>query len=542
MPLRVALSLFVALTTAPAFAQNTGQSELQPAFYSGITDGASLERTVEQHLTRVDALLSEILKVEGARTAANTLQPYDRIGNELSSAGALATVMARLHPDSQFRSTAEALARKVSARGTDLGLHPELYAALRAVPMTALLPAAKHLLEKELRDFRLNGADGPESVRARVKQLRDELQATAQEFSRNLLNGQRTIVASSAEAEGLPADFVSARADATGAVRLTTDDVDVQPVLMYARSAALRERLQRERWRVATPANVQTLSRMIALRHQLAATLGFPNWAEYHAQTRMANSRAAVATFIERVTTAARPAAQREYAGLLHRKQQDDPAATAIYPWDRTYYSELVRRASYNFDSQTVRPYLPYDRVRTGVLDIASRLFDVQFRAAVLPTWHPDVETFEVRRGDRLLGRIYLDVHPRAQKANSGASVSNVRSGLAPVQIPEIVLTASVPGGANDRPGLMTHDQVRTLFHEFGHLIHGIVGGQGAWSGLNGFGIEPDAVEAPSTMLEEWIWDPATLATFARHYQTGEPIPSALVEQMRRAGDFGVRP
>lgn len=536
----VPLLLLIGPFITPATAQTAQPTTLDDPFYAGITDDTSLERAVEQRLARADAWLQQVLAVPGPRTVANTLQPYDRMNSELNAAASLATVMARLHPSEAMRSAAEKLARKVSVAGTDISLRPELYAALRAIPTDGLPADAKQLLSRELRDFRLVGADRPDDVRTRLKQLRADLQLAAQDFNRNLLTGQRAISVSTAELDGLPADFIAARRrDASGMVRITTDDVDVQPVLMYARNAAVRERLQRERWRVATPENIDAMTRLVTIRYQIATTLGFPNWAEYHAQRRMASSAATVATFLERVRTAARPAAEQEYAHLLARKRQDDAAATTLYAWDRTYYGELVKRASYNFDSQQVRPYFPYDRVRAGILDIAARMFDVSFRPVTLPVWHPDVETFEVRRGTQLLGRIYLDIHPRAQKANSGASAATVRGGLAGSQIPEVVLTASVPGGPADQPGLMTHDQVRTVFHEFGHVMHAILGGQGPWAGLNGIQIEPDAAEAPSTMLEEWIWDPATLATFARHYQTGEPIPGSLVEQMRRAGDFG---
>jgi thimet oligopeptidase len=321
---------------------------------------------------------------------------------------------------------------------------------------------------------------------------------------------------------------------------LSTDDADLRPVLLYAKAEALRRQLQMERWNVAAPANVAVLGRMLTLRYQIASLLGFSSWADYHAQTRMAGSATAISAFLDKANDASRAQATREYSELLTQKQRDTPDATIVNSWDRPYYEEVVRRSSYDFDSQAVRPYFPYERVRAGIMEVAGRLFDMTFRRVPnLPTWDPSVESWEVLRGQTVLARLYLDVHGRAHKSSTEAWSGSVHRGVAGRQLPEIVLAASVPGGVSGDPGLLTHEQVRTLFHEFGHVIHAIVAGRGPWYRLNGIDVEPDAAEVPSTMLEEWMWDPNTLSMFARHYLTGEPIPPDKVERMRRAAEFG---
>jgi len=174
------------------------------------------------------------------------------------------------------------------------------------------------------------------------------------------------------------------------------------------------------------------------------------------------------------------------------------------------------------------------------VLRVTSTIFGVTYRPVTgVPVWHPSVRVYEMREGDRIVGRVYLDLHPRANKTASGATTFTVRAGREGRSLPEVVLAASLPGNQAGDPGLMTHDEVRTLFHEFGHVVHRLSGGHQPWGGLSSIPMERDFTEAPSQMLEEWIWDPKTLATFARHYQTGEPIPAALVQQMRRASEFG---
>jgi len=308
---------------------------------------------------------------------------------------------------------------------------------------------------------------------------------------------------------------------------------------MYATSSELRRRMMVATYNVAAPENVAVLDRILRARAEIARLLGYRNWAAYDTQVRMAGDEKTVSAFIDRVVTAARPRATRELAALTRRKQQDSPGSM-LTTWDRLYYSELVRRSSYNFDSQVVRPYFPFDRVLDGVLRLTSTIFGITYRQVMdVPVWHPSVRVYEMHDGNRMVGRLYLDLHPRANKTASGATTFTVRGGREGTMLPEVVLAASLPGNQPGDPGLMTHDEVRTLFHEFGHVVHRLSGGHQPWYGLSSIAMERDFTEAPSQMLEEWAWDPKTLATFAKHYQTGEPIPAALVQQMRRASEFG---
>jgi thimet oligopeptidase len=280
------------------------------------------------------------------------------------------------------------------------------------------------------------------------------------------------------------------------------------------------------------------LDRLIARRDELAHLLGFTSWADYITADKMVSSAANASAFIDRVAEASRSAAQADYRRLLERKRQDDPSATAVNRWEASYLRELVRRSAYDFDSQKVRPYFPYDAVKQGVLDLSSRLFGITFRRVTVPVWDPSVEAYEMFEGGRRVGRFYLDMHPRPGKFSHAAHFA-IRSGVGGQALPEGALICNLPGGTPGDPGLMSHDDVRTVFHEFGHLLHAQLGGRGRWMGQSGVKTEWDFVEAPSQMLEEWIEDPAVLATFAHHYQTAEPIPADLVRQMNRAEAFG---
>jgi thimet oligopeptidase len=252
----------------------------------------------------------------------------------------------------------------------------------------------------------------------------------------------------------------------------------------------------------------------------------------------MVGNAQTISSFIDQLATASRPAADREYQMLLALAKKDRPGLTDISVSDRQYYFEQLRKTAFDFDSQSARPYFPYDRVQQGVLDVAAKLFNVTFRPAKdAVVWDPSVVAFDVFDGDRQLGRIYLDMHPRPGK-DQWFSSDPILDGKRGQQLPEVSLICNFSGGKPGEPGLMTYSEVTTFFHEFGHLMHWIFQGQQQWAGYSG-NLESDFVEAPSQMLEEWMHDPKVLATFARHYQTNEPIPADLVTRANRADAFG---
>jgi thimet oligopeptidase len=535
--LRLVCAALFCLSAAalPARAQDVAPAP----FTAGISTPETFKAVVDTRIGRARELLNTLLAVTERRTVANTLQPYDDMWGELFAARGQASVFTSNHPDERMRKMGEELNRGVSALIAEIPLRPDIYAALNGIDLSQADAATRYYIDRELKDFRLAGVDKPEPTRQRIQQLRDELTQLMDTFNRNIRDERgRVVLTSVAELEGLPADFIARHApDATGAITLATDAVDSRPVLTYAKSADLRRRMLLETYSVA-PQNLEVLARMLRVRSDLASLLGFPNWAAFDLATRMAGTVEAASGFIDRVVTASGPTATREFGELVRRKQQDAPGSTFDI-WDRNYYSELVRKSSYDFDSRTVRPYFPFSQVMQGVLDVTGRIFGVTYTPISVDVWHPSVAVYEMRADGRLMGRLYLDLHPRPNKAASGANVNTVRYGQAGRSIPEAVLTASLPGGQSGDPGLMTHDDVRTLFHEFGHVVHRLIGGHQPWQRLSSVSMERDFGEAPSQMLEEWIWDPATLATFAKHYQTGEPIPARLVRQMRRASDFG---
>ena len=534
MPLR-----YLALAATLVAPIDPPDTENQP-FWTGHPDAAAFEKRLEGRLARAREILDRLVAVAGRRSIPNTLAQYDHLMRELDRAASEASLIRNVHPDSALRQAADRSEQRVSALATEISLDRRVFQALEALDLDQADPVTRHYVGRIRRDFRLAGVDKDPATRARIKTLRDELVVIGQEFDRNIRDDVRTIdVASAAELDGLPADFIAAHPPgADGGIQLTTDYPDVLPVLTYARSGDLRRRVRAEFDNRAYPKNMAVLDRMIATRHALARLLGFDSWADYALADKMVGSAANASAFIDRVVAASKDAAEREYRTLLRRKRQDHRGATGIHRWETGYLRELVRRSDYDFDSQQVRPYFPYERVRQGVLDLSARLFGVSFRKMTdAPVWHPSVEAWEMLEDGVLVGRFYLDMHPRPGKYGHAAHF-RVRTGTTDGALPESVLVCNFPGGKPGEPGLMDHSDVQTFLHEFGHLMHSQLARQ-RWAGVSGVRTEWDFVEAPSQMLEEWGWDPAVLASFARHHETGEPIPAELVRRLKRATDFG---
>jgi thimet oligopeptidase len=538
----IALCAFCATSVVPAalFAVEY-TTPVAPPFWAGRPDSGGFRALAQGELKAARSALDRLLEVKGPRTIENTLAPYNDALLHADNAAYASNLVESVHPDSTVRAVAEEETRASSKFLNDLGLNRAVYDALSALEVRGLDPSTRFCVEKTLRDFRLSGVDKDEATRKKVAALREELVAIGQEFDKNIRNDSRTItLQSAAELDGLPEDYIKAHPPGPdGKITLSIEYPDFFPVMSYAKKSGVRKRLLHEFLNRAYPSNMPALDRMIAKRYELARLLGFKSWAEYATRDKMIQSDKNVASFIERLRGLTLKRAQEEYATYLKRKQEDEPGATALNQWDRRYYGELIRKRDYNFDAQQARPYFPFEEVKEGILSSTSKLFGVTYkRIANADVWDPSVEAYEVWEDGRMIGRFYLDLHPRPGKYNHAANFG-IRNGVEGIQIPEAALICNFPGGKEGDPGLMEHGDVVTFFHEFGHLLHAVFGGHQRWEPISGIATEWDFVEAPSQMLEEWCWNAGVLQTFAKHHQNHEPIPTEMVERMRRADWFG---
>lgn len=492
-----------------------------------------INERAEAALTRAREL-ADGLKAQPPADALATLRIWDDVTLALHGTSGLSSLLANVHPVEAARTAAESAELAAQKLSTELSQDAALFAVFDALDAAGLDPLAARFLTKILLDFRRAGVDKDEATRARLKEINERLMELDQEFSRIARDDVRSVHVSPDRLGGLPPDFVEAHpAGEDGLVTITTDYPDSLPVFEYADDADLRLELRTAFLNRGYPASDAVLHEMFDLRHELATTLGYPDWASYDAEVKMIGSGPAIPEFIDKIAEAAREPGRRDLAILLERYRQDHPDAERVSLADAGYYRNLVFADRFDLDTQLVRTYFDFAKVRAGLLDVTGRLFGVRYQQVQVPLWHEEVTAYDVIRlaDDRTLGRIYLDLHPREGKYKHAAQF-DLAPGVAGKSVAEGVLVC------NFSRKLMEHDHVVTLFHEFGHLVHHILGGQGEWTRFAGVATEWDFVEAPSQMLEEWAWDPAILASFATN-EAGEPIPAELVAKMRAAEEFG---
>lgn len=514
-------------------------------------DPASIAAATDEAIARARAGFAAVKS--GTLSGLDRLDAYDDAMAVLANTADPVDLVAATHPDEATRTAAEAAKQRLATVRTEASLDRELYDALASIDLDAIAdPGTRHYLTVTLREFRRAGVDRDEATRARVRELQEELVAIGQAFDRNIRTDTRSAKLPVTALDGLPEDYVRTHPPGPdGLVTITTDYPDILPFLTYSRDAAARELMWRLFRQRGHPANIEVLRRMLQVRHELATLLGYSSWADYAAENKMIGSAANIAGFIERIAEAARGRAERDYERLLARKRVDEPEATAVAPWDASYLDDRIKAEQLNFDTQALRPYFEYGRVKAGLMALVERLFAVRFVPRPdIPVWHPEVECYEVHRAEgtdgdgtspgteTLLGRIFLDMHPRPDKY-SHAAMFPLTTGKAGQRIPECALVCNLPRPSAQEPALLRHSDVETLFHEFGHLIHHIFAGAGRWAGTSGIATEWDFVEAPSQLLEEWVRDPEALATFAVHYETGEPLPASMVAKLREAEELG---
>ena len=481
------------------------------------------------------------------RTVEGTLALYNELLMSASSTNALAGLMSEVHPDEAIRDAARECEQEVSRFYSDLALDRDMYDALAAVDVSGSDADTQRFIEHTLRDYRRAGVDKSTEVRDRLKQIDEELTRLGQQFSKNISEDVRAIEFKDPKRlVGLPADFIASHpADESGTIKITTDYPDYNPFMTYALDDELRRDLYIKFRSRGDQQNEGVLRDILKLRSEKASLLGFSNWADYITADKMIQSGTRASEFIEKVWNLAAPRAEQDYTELLRQLRAIDPGATEVCDWQKVFLENVVKKERYEVDASEVRQYFPYDRVLDGLLAITSEIFDIAY--VKIPgggedaaPWHPSVLVYDVIRAGAKLGRIYLDMHPREGKYKHAAQFP-LKDGVRGVQLPEGVLVCNFPEpSAAGGPALMEHDDVVTMFHEFGHLMHHVLGGHQRWITQSGVATEWDFVEAPSQMFEEWAWSHETLARFARHQTTGEVIPEELVEKMRKADKFGL--
>jgi thimet oligopeptidase len=513
---------------------NTSIDSKPSVLTEGIRATASAEQITADCETALGEAKAAFVALEaqtGKATVERVFGQYEVMTDALTGIGDVWHLRS-VHPNADVREAANTCSERQSDFLSQIGLSRPYFDRIAAIDTTELTAVERHMVEEALEGFRRSGVDRDEETRQKIRTLQSDITALGNEFDKNIREDVRSVQVDASELAGLPQDYIDAHpADDAGLVTITTDYPDLYPVMTYAKSDDLRKALRLKARSRGYPANKGLLEQLIAKRHELANILSFPSHAALSMDSQMIESPQNAQAFLDSIGDALKVPVKDELAVMLSRLQEDQPEAESVEVWQSGYIQNLLRLEDYKLDAQEVRTYFQYPRVRDGIFQLTEDLFDVEITPWDTPTWHEDVETFEVKDNGVLLGRFYMDNHPRPFKYQHAAHWT-LRTGIKNKQIPMSGLAQNFP------KGLMEHSQVETFLHEFGHLLHNMFSSTQKWSPVAGMSMERDFVEAPSQMLEEWIWDFDTLSKFAINEQ-GETIPRALVDKMVRARHFG---
>ncbi|TDY03899.1 oligopeptidase A [Thiohalophilus thiocyanatoxydans] len=521
-----------------------------------------VEPAIDTLLQQNREQLAQLLAQNEVYTWKNLIQPLEEMDDRLDRAWSPVSHMNSVVNSDALREAYNACLSKLSDYATELGQNEQLYAAYKAIadsPGYEQLEAAqKKIIDNALRDFHLSGVDLPPDKKQRYKEIQQRLSSLTTKFEENLLDATHAWykpITDEAQLAGLPD---SARAMAKQAAEekgldgwvFTLDFPSYYAVMTHAADRALRSEMHEAYVTRASDQgpnagqwdNSAVMDEILALRHELAQLLGFANYAERSLATKMAESPQQVLSFLHDLARRAKPVAEQDLAELGEFARQQH-GLDKLEPWDIAYYSEKLRQHKYAISQEDLKPYFPETRVIPGMFEVVKRLYGIAINEVEgVETWHPDVRFYEIRdAGGELRGQFYLDLYTRAKK-RGGAWMDDCRGRLrhtgGELQTPVAYLTCNLTPPVGDQPALFTHDEVITLFHEFGHGLHHMltrVDHIGV-SGING--VAWDAVELPSQFMENWCWEREALDLIAAHYQTGEPIPDELYRKMYAAKNF----
>lgn len=504
-----------------------------------------VQATADTFMTRLRGayrVLEAIVSLpDTGRTFQNTVEAFDDFYNRMEEAVNWPAFYAYVHPDAFVRAVGEQIDKFSSQFLVDVGSSRSLYLALSACANTVsgLSPDEKYLLEENLKDFEDGGVALPDKERERFKALSKDLSDLSIEFSSNLRDYRDTLAVSRTQLEGMDSDYIeSLDKMPDGKYVLTLDYPVFLPYMDYGRDEQVRKALLTKFRNRAKDKNISLLVKITALRRERAALLRKPTYADYIISRRMAKTSRRAFRFLEDVGRRVAKKADSEAAELtaLKRDLTGNPNAR-LEQWDRTFYSKVLTRRKYDYDPQKVKEYFQADRVIQALLDISQKIYNLEFKRVPGAWWHEDVVRYDVYSNGEKIGEFYMDLYPRLNKYTHAAAWGLRPHKIfpdGPVQVPVAAIVANFPKPGPGKPSLLSFDDVETFFHEFGHLLHGILSTT-RYAQVSGTRVMRDFVEAPSQMFEKWVNDTAVLSTFARHYQTGDPIPATLVERIIRS-------
>ncbi|OFZ97140.1 MAG: oligopeptidase A [Betaproteobacteria bacterium RBG_19FT_COMBO_58_11] len=513
---------------------------------------------IEQLLANNRALVSTLTADASAPTWKSFVLPLEDSNEHLSRAWSQVSHMNSVVNSPELREVYNANLSKITEYYAELSQNLKLFDKFKAIKASSefaqLSSAQKKIIENELRDFRLGGAELPEDQKERFKAIQEELATLSARFEENLLdttNDYAKYVEHAVDVAGLPADVLqaaqeAATADGKPGWKFTLHGPSYMPVMQYAEHRALREELYRayvtraSEFGKAEWDNTPLIGQILALRQEAAHLIGYKSYAEVSLATKMAATPAEVMDFLNSLGQRAKPFAQKDL-DEVRAFAAEKFGMSELDAWDIGYYSEKLREARYGFSDEEVKQYFPESTVLPGMFKLVETIYGLKIHATHAPTWHADVRFFSITdHTGQLVGQFYLDLYARKNK-RGGAWMDDAitrRRKAEKIQTPVAYLTCNFSAPVGGKPALFTHDEVITLFHEFGHGLHHLltkIEDLGV-SGING--VEWDAVELPSQFMENFCWEWDVVRHMTRHVETGESLPRALYDKMLLAKNF----
>ena len=510
------------------------------------------------------ALVDRLVAPDAPATWDDFVQPMIDTGEKLSRAWGTVAHLHSVNDVPPWRNAYNAMLPEISGFYAELGQNLHLFAKYKAFAAGAEYLASgatrRRIIDHELRDFRLSGAELSEQQKPRFKEIQEELSALSAKFSENLLdatNAHAEWIRQEGELAGLPADAIAAAREAAqktdvaerkGNWKFTLHAPSYLPVMQYSDNRDLRARMYRA---YATRAaefgkpewdNGPLVTRILALRAEEATLLGFANYAEVSLAAKMADTPAQVSSFLRDMAAKARPFALRDIAAL-NDFARSDLAMDRLEVWDMPWAAEKLKQARYSFSDDELKQYFPEAKVVEGLFRVIQSLFGVSIRSDLAPAWDSAVRFFRIERDGRLFGQFYLDLYARETKSG-GAWMDDARGrrlSAGQVQTPVAYLNCNFPAPVGGKSATFTHNDVITLFHECGHGLHHLLTqvDELPVSGIHG--VEWDAVELPSQFMENFCWEWDVLQAMTSHVDTGEPLPRALYDKMIAAKNFQIK-
>ena len=517
---------------------------------------------IEQLLAENRQALADLLAdKDSSYSWDNLLHPLQEMDDRLSRVWSPVSHLNSVKNSDELRAAHEHCLPLLSEYHTEIGQNNALYEAIKSIADSEqyglLSPAQKKIIANQLRDFHLSGIDLSEAKKQRFKAIKQQLSNIKSSYENNVLdatNGWSKNITAEAQLQGLPDSALAlgkqtAEQEAVEGWVFNLQFPSYFAIMTHAEQRSLREKFYSAYTTRASDQgpnagkwdNTDYMEQLLALRQELAQLLGFNNYAEYSLATKMADSTDEVIEFLQQLSQKSKTAAQKDISELREfARQQLD--IDDLQAWDLNYAAEKLRQHRYDLSQELLKPYFPEYQVIDGLFELVKRLYSIEITSVSgVETWHPDVRFYEIKDAKGTLrGQFYLDLYARPHKRGGAwmdeCIVRYAHQGM--VQIPVAYLTCNLTPPIGDEPALFSHDEVNTLFHEFGHGLHHMLT-QVDYSGVSGInGVAWDAVELPSQFMENWCWQKASLALIARHYQTGEVLPDEIFAKMNAAKNF----